>query len=96
MAANTERLSAVLVSVADDGIVVELIVKPATLAYVVPDAMVVLPKVGAVYTVVVAICTQAEPDQAYIALVVEFQYVAPVMSAPPKLSTVGAVALEPR
>lgn len=34
-------------NVADDGIVVELIVKPLTLLYVVPEAMVVEPRVGA-------------------------------------------------
>jgi hypothetical protein len=42
------------------------------------------------------IADQIEPDQAYIVEVVEFQYVAPVISAPPWLSTVGADALEPK
>ena len=53
--------------------VVELIVKPLTFETVAPELMVVLPRVGAVYTLVVAICTHAEPDHTYIALVVEFQ-----------------------
>ena len=47
VAANTDNLSAVLVKVADVGIVVELIVNPVMFVYVVPEAIVVLPRVGA-------------------------------------------------
>lgn len=47
VAACTDNLSVVTTKVLDVGIVVELIVNPATFAYVVPEAIVVLPRVGA-------------------------------------------------
>ena len=42
------------------------------------------------------IADQVEPLQAYIVLLVEFQYVAPVIRALPWLSTDGADDLEPK
>lgn len=76
--------------------VVELIVKSATFEIVLPDEISVLPRVGAVYVVVFAVCTHEEPDHTYIALLVEFQYIAPTSNVLPSLSTVGAVALLPK
>ena len=69
---------------------------PVMLVYVVPDAMVVEPRVGAEYEAVVEIACQAEPLHAYIMFVPVLKYVAPVISALPWLSSVGAEANEPR
>jgi hypothetical protein len=83
VAACTDNLSVVTTRVLDVGIVVELTVKPLTFDTVAPDAIVVEPRVGAVYVAVVDITFQELPDHAYIRLPVEFQYVAPVIKALP-------------
>ena len=71
-------------------------VNPTRVVLVVPDAMVVEPRVGAEYEAVVEIACQAEPLHADIMFVPELKYVAPVISALPWLSKVGADANEPR
>ena len=48
VAASADNLSVVTTKVLDVGIVVELIVNPVISVYVVPEAIVVLPRVGAV------------------------------------------------
>jgi hypothetical protein len=71
-------------------------VKPAMVVTVVPDGRSVEPSVGAEYELVVLIATQADPDHTPIIPVAELKYSAPVISALPSLSNVGAVALAPR
>ena len=58
--------------------------------------MVVLPRVGAEYDVVVEMACQVEPLHAYIRFDVELKYVAPVISALPWLSSEGAEENAPR
>jgi hypothetical protein len=72
------------------------LVNPVRVVYVVPEAIAVLPRVGAEYVVAEEIALHALPVHAYMVLSDEFQYVAPVIRALPKLSTVGADDLEPR
>ena len=69
---------------------------PFKVVTVVPDAISVLPRVGAEYELVVLIAVHAEPDHTDMIPVVELKYIAPVISALPSLSTVGAVDLAPR
>ena len=58
--------------------------------------IVVLPRVGAEYDVVVEMACQTEPLHAYIRFELELKYVAPVISALPWLSSEGAEANAPR
>jgi hypothetical protein len=84
-------------SASSDAYVVDTsFVKPSTVVTVVPDAISVEPSVGAEYELVVLIATQADPDHTPIIPVVELKYSAPVISALPSLSNVGAVDLAPR
>lgn len=71
-------------------------VNPVIVVYVEPDAIDVLPRVGAEYEDAELIATHAEPDHTDIIEVVELKYNAPTRRVLPSLSTVGADVFEPR